>query len=191
MVTKGHNFKRVNLVIVLGIDHQLNSPDFRANEHTYQLLTQVGGRSGRFGQESEVIIQTLNIDNPIFSHSKQESFEQFYDNEIKVRKKCKYPPLLRVVMVYFISKDESLSSTTAQSAVKVISLLRDTQFNRVEVSSARPALIEKKGNKYTWCLMVKSNDINQLHNAVHSMSQNIKLSGKVSIKVDIDPVSIK
>ena len=66
MLSKGHNFERVNLVVVMGIDGQLNFPDFRAAERAFQTMTQVSGRSGRFKEEGRVLVQTFNPENDIF-----------------------------------------------------------------------------------------------------------------------------
>lgn len=187
MLSKGHNFKRVNLVLILGVDNQLNYPDYKANERVYQLLTQVSGRSGRFGKESSVVIQTLAPENDVFTHVKQHSFDEFYKEEISIRKVCEVPPFQRVVMIYLTSKfqDKVISESNNLKRI-ILDLLRES-FLGVNVLGPRPAIIEKKVNKFTWSLMLKAEDVNNLHNLINTLEKNFKPHYSVSIKFDVDP----
>lgn len=188
MVSKGHNFKKVNLVVILGIDNQFNSPNFRAHERIYQILVQVSGRSGRFGEDSEVIIQTLNEQDKIFTYIQNNSFDTFYKKEMKIRKECLYPPYTRMAMLYFISKSASSSQSEAQKKSAILQQLQE--FPEVEILGPRPALIEKRVNKYTWCVLLRSVNINQLHNAISTI-RNLNLARGVTLKIDVDPIDIR
>lgn len=107
MVAKGLDFSRVTLVGVTNADLQLFTPDFRAGERTFQLLTQVAGRAGRSGESrGEVIIQTSRPESPAIYHSITGDYEAFYHNEIKNRAKAQYPPFSRIVVIEFSGKDE-------------------------------------------------------------------------------------
>ncbi|MBT3235007.1 MAG: primosomal protein N' [Bdellovibrionales bacterium] len=187
MLSKGHNFQRVNLVIILGIDSQLNFPDFRAGESAYQLLTQVGGRSGRFMKSSEVRVLTLDPDNQIFTHVRQHSFDGFYQQELKIRRLCDCPPFKRVVMIYFTSKFQSKAQNESLQASNVLRQLAQSNFESVEVLGPRPGLIEKRVNKFTWAIMIKSSNIKQLHDILVSLKDNFKHHYSISVKIDVDP----
>ena len=89
MLAKGHNFKRVNTVLILGIDGQLNFPDFRTLERAYQLLVQIAGRAGRFSSNAKVLIQTLSSETPLFDYIRTHSFDGFYKSEIDFRRSLK------------------------------------------------------------------------------------------------------
>lgn len=187
MLSKGHNFKKVNLVVVMGVDAQLNFPDHRATERTYQLITQVSGRPGRFGSESEVLIQTLNTDNSLFKIIQEHSFHQFYEDEIALRKLCFAPPFARLTMIYLTGKKQGDVAEAAVYASKMIKHLISEHFNQVEILGPRPAIIEKRVNKYSWTIMLKSNDRNQLHSCLNTFSKLSNSLNRVSIKYDIDP----
>ena len=188
MISKGHNFERVNLVVVLGIDGQLNFPDFRASERVFQAMTQVSGRSGRFGGRGRVLVQTLNPENDIFSHIGQ--FDRFYGRELEVRESCHCPPFARQVEIYFTAKDSDSALKFARSAADMLGKWGRSHFPGVKVSEPRPALVEKKVNKYTWCLLMRSYLVNDLHNSLKTLRANLKLPHNVSLKIDVDPVCI-
>src|SRR5699024_1092453 len=86
MVVKGHHFPNVTLVGVIAADGSLNIDDFRANERTFQILTQVAGRAGREKDKGRVIIQTYNPDNFSIECAKEQSYDLFYSAEIAMRK---------------------------------------------------------------------------------------------------------
>ena len=67
-------------------------PDFRSNERTFDILTQVAGRAGREGKQGNVIIQTYNPDSFVVECAKEQNYEKFYETEIALRKQLKYPP---------------------------------------------------------------------------------------------------
>lgn len=189
MLSKGHNFKNVNLVLILGIDSQLNFPDFRSNEKVYQLITQVSGRAGRFGSKSEVLIQTLNQDNPIFSFILDHSFSEFYQNELMIREIAFCPPYSRLAMVYFSSRFLERAIRNSSQAMGLLQELTK-KFLKVKVYGPKPANIEKKSNQYTWCLMLKSADIKELHDILHNFNQLFIAETGVSLKIDIDPQTL-
>lgn len=93
MLSKGFDFEKVNLVGIVSSDISLNIPDYRANERTFQLLTQVAGRSGRFG-EGKVILQTYQPENIVLQSAKNQDYESFFNYEIKIREKLNFPPFI-------------------------------------------------------------------------------------------------
>lgn len=187
MLSKGHNFQKVNLVLILGIDNQLNFPDFRSNEKVYQLITQVSGRSGRYGNHGKVLIQTLNPENPIFTYIKNHDFDGFYKTELSVREACYCPPYSKVVLIFFTSKDFSVAQNECINAQKLLTNFKTSGLDDVQIYPARPANIEKKSNQYTWCIMLKGNNPKSLHDMIYNFqNQLVKVSG-LSIKIDIDP----
>lgn len=190
MISKGHNFKNTNLVLVLGTDAQMNFPDFRANERVYQQLVQVSGRSGRFGQESEVLIHTFDSSNRVYSYLNDEISDEFYQEELSIRDACNLPPFFKMAIIYFTSKFKQRAEEDSQKARRLIDQLITKAFDRVSVMGPRPSLIEKKVNRFTWVLMIKSQDINSLHNLINSFSKNFKPHHSSSLNIDIDPYQI-
>lgn len=190
MLSKGHNFKKVNLVVILGIDSQLNFPDFRSNERTYQTLVQVSGRSGRFGGHAEVLIQTLTPANSVFSHVQNHSFEDFYVEETKIRKMCQCSPYKRIALISYNSKHQDKLIDECLKTADWMRQLARQHFKSVEILGPRPSHVEKRVNKYNWSIMLRSDDINQLHNFISTYQDSIKLPYFISQKIDVDPYHI-
>lgn len=190
MLSKGHNFKKVNLVLVLGIDSQLNFPDYRANERTYQLLTQISGRSGRFGKESEVLVHTHSPDNEIFGFIKDHSFDAFYEKELMIRKACMCPPYLKMAVLYFNGKNKENLIKDAEDITSKIKNLIEKHFNDVFVMGPRPSVVEKRANRFTWVTLLKSSNLNDLHNLINTIQESSKLKSGNTIKIDIDPMFV-
>lgn len=99
MIAKGLDFPDVTLVGVLNADTGLGLPDFRASEHTFQLLTQVSGRAGRADKKGEVIVQTFNPDHYAIKLAQTQNFEKFFKLEMDLRHRGGYPPYYYTVQV--------------------------------------------------------------------------------------------
>lgn len=191
MLSKGHNFEKVKLVLILGIDNQLNFPDFRSSERVYQTLTQVAGRAGRYSQDGKVYIQTLNPDNSLFNIVKNHEFHKFYEEELKIRELCDCPPYKRLAMVHFSSRfqDRLILHVTEHVGVMFKDMV-GKHFQEVSILGPRPAFVEKKSNQFTWSILLKSKDVSQLHNLLKSFEMNYKSQSGISYKIDIDPYSL-
>lgn len=107
MVTKGLHFDNVSLVAVLNADSLMNQPSVSCSEKAFQMLEQVAGRAGRTGQQGEVIIQTFDPKNPIYSYLLVHDYEAFYEQEIAEREQFNYPPFCR--QITFILKHTNLA----------------------------------------------------------------------------------
>ncbi len=191
MLSKGHNFEKVKLVLVLGIDSQLNFPDFRSSERVYQTLTQVAGRAGRYSQDGKVFIQTLNPESSLFQIIKNHDFHRFYEDELEIRKICECPPYKRLAMLHFSSRfqDRLVSHVTSKVSSLIRSLIQH-HFKEVTILGPRPAHIEKKSNQFTWSILLKSSDLGQLHNLLKSFEMNYQSESSISHKIDIDPYTL-
>ncbi len=190
MLSKGHNFEKVNLVLILGIDSQLNYPDFRAGERVYQLLTQVAGRSGRFGKESKVMIHTLGMANKVFEYIIDHSFDGFYSDELPLREMCNCPPYTKIAMLYLSSRFQDRVVNGAMEARGILEQIANKHFDSVEILGPRPAVVEKKVNKFTWVIMLRGTSVNDLHNLIHSFQLNYKGDYSIGVKLDVDPYNI-
>ena len=101
MVAKGHDFPNVSLVGVINADTSLYLNDYRANEKTFSLLTQVLGRAGRSTKRGRAVVQTYTPDNDVLVLSGQQDYESFYDREIRFRKASLFPPFCDIITVTF------------------------------------------------------------------------------------------
>lgn len=105
LVAKGLDFRNVGLVGVAMADTTLNIPDYRSQERTFQLITQVAGRAGRGDREGKVIVQTLEPDNEAIKAAANYDYEKFFRNEILFREMMNYPPFTNIVVVEALSKN--------------------------------------------------------------------------------------
>ena len=187
MLAKGHNFEKVNLVVMLGMDAMMNYADFRSSERTFQLAEQVAGRAGRFSQNSKVLIQTMNPDHSIFKFIQDHSFEGFYQNELGLRELCQCPPFSKIAMVYFSSRFREKLIPAIGGVVTQLQNVIMSNFPEVRILGPTPLAIEKKANQFTWAFMLKSDNLNQLHNVLQTFESNYRAVSSVSYKIDVDP----
>ncbi|OPX18647.1 primosomal protein N' [candidate division WOR-3 bacterium 4484_100] len=108
LVTKGFDFPDVTLVGIVNADIILNLPDFRSGERTFQLLTQVAGRSGRGRKPGQVIIQTFHPEQYTILFSQLQDYPKFYAREMKLRRQLNFPPFSKLIILRFRGKDEHL-----------------------------------------------------------------------------------
>src|SRR5262249_46442112 len=105
MIAKGHDFPNVTLVGVISVDIGLGLPDLRSAERTFQLLTQVAGRSGRGELAGKVLIQTYYPDHYALRHAREQNYEGFYADEIRFRERFGYPPFLVLASIMIKHRD--------------------------------------------------------------------------------------
>jgi primosomal protein N' (replication factor Y) len=118
MIAKGHDFPNVTLVGILDADMSLYFSDFRALERTYQLITQVAGRSGRAGASGKVVLQTFNPQNSVLKYAINYDYDGFYNREIMLRKASHFPPYSNILRIMVESEDDE----------KAISVLKNVFF---------------------------------------------------------------
>lgn len=116
MVAKGHDFPAVTLVGILDADMSLHFSDYRSGERTFQLVTQVAGRSGRAEDKGEVVLQTFDPENYILRFATGYDYEGFYEHEISVRAATMFPPFAKIVRVMVSGENEK----EALSALKEV-----------------------------------------------------------------------
>ncbi len=139
MVTKGLDFKDVEVVGILNADAVLNAPDFRSGERGFNMLEQVSGRAGRRdGHAGKVVVQTYNTQHPILSFVKHHDFLGFYQQEIEQREKYFYPPFVRLIYIYIKHRDAATVCRLADNcAGRLRQLLGGRVFGPDEPTVAR------------------------------------------------------
>ena len=187
MVVKGHHFPNVTLVGVIAADSSLNIDDFRANERTFQILTQVAGRAGREGTDGNVIIQTYNPDNFSIEYAKKQNYDLFYNTEILLRKQLKYPPFCDIILVSFNSLSEEEIQKTSNYVYKYLKQnLDNNQFN---IFKPVPSPIDKVQNRFRWRIIIKGNiteEANNILNETLKKVYNLNLKS-TRIAIDVNP----
>jgi primosomal protein N' (replication factor Y) len=104
-----------------------------------------------------------------------------------MREMCSSPPMKKLIIIYFNSKSQETAIKESSTQANSLRVLAAKHFSQVEILGPRPSMVEKKINKFTWSLMIRSSDVNQLHNFITTFSRNYRPPHTISLKVDVDP----
>jgi primosomal protein N' (replication factor Y) len=193
MITKGHDVTGVTLVGALLADLSLNLPDFRAAERTFQLLSQVAGRSGRGHDPGRVIIQTYEPDHYAIQHLIDHDYKGFLQSELEFRRALHYPPFTRLISVRI---DGPKSEEVETSAKAVAATLREKAgrkvkcYEPVEILGPAPAPIHRLRNRYRWQLLLKGKQISPLLELASQARDLAPRSRNLRVHIDVDPYSM-
>lgn len=188
MVVKGHHFPNVTLVGVIAADASLNIDDFRANERTFQILTQVAGRAGRENLEGRVVIQTYNPDNFCIELAQKQDYDLFYNTEIELRKQLNYPPFCDIIVFGFSGTNEKEVIELSKFMQNILST--NLKKYGISVFLALPAPIDKINSKFRWRIIAKgivSDDIIIIINKCLKKIYDLNKFKNTNISVDINP----
>ncbi len=194
MVSKGLDFPRVTVVGVISAETTLWLPDFRADERTFQLLTQVSGRAGRSSKKGEVVIQTFNEKSFTLQKVVANDYMGFYDHEIRMRENLGFPPFTRICLIE--SKDLSLDK--ARDAITDYFKLLLKYKKYLNITPPHPALISKLKGSYRFHLFIKSSRDKDPGGAILRKAitdsyiefNRTSRSKDVKLLFDVDPQSI-
>ena len=194
MVSKGLDFPRVTLVGVISAETTLWLPDFRADERTFQLLTQVSGRAGRSKVEGEVIIQTYNEKHFVLRKVLENDYKGFYAKEKADRENMGYPPFTRIALIE--TKDASMEKAKGAAYDFYKEIIK--YKNYLKISDPTTAQIFKLLNNYRYHILIKSTKENDPGGAIlrkailESWTEFNKKSRYKDVKLfyDVDPQSI-
>lgn len=185
MVAKGLDFPNVTLVGVLNTDTSLMIPDFRSSETTFDLLSQVAGRSGR-AKEGLVVFQTYNKDHYAISCASNHDYLTFYKEEMAIRKMMKYPPYYYLVLVKISGKDENSCLKEAVRCEKVLKKYLDKTI----LLGPTKAMIFKKMNIYTYQIILKYQYQDNLYEILDKLLNYYATKKIVEVSVTFNPVHL-
>lgn len=189
MVAKGLNFPGVRTVGIISADIGLSLPDFRAAERSFALIVQVAGRAGRFRTDGEVIVQTLRPEHPAIRHAVHHRMEEFYREELAVRRELGFPPFSRLVRLVVRGGDrdvvESVSDRLADEARR--------SSVEVEVLGPAPALLERISRNWRFQILLRGTSqgsVVALSRRVLDLHRTLREARKTHLEVDVDPVQL-
>ena len=184
MLTKGLDLPQVTLVGVVAADGLLHLSDYRANERTFQTLTQVAGRAGRGDDPGRVIVQTYTPEHPIIEAVQQHDYQSFCDAELAQRQALNYPPYGRLILLRLSSLDPIQVQNTAQI---IATFLNDKEG--FEILGPAPASILRVANRYRWQILLKFAP-DALPNLPDWPEVRSLIHSSVSLTIDVDPINI-
>lgn len=182
-VAKGLDFPDVALVGVITADTALNMPDFRAEERTFQLITQVAGRAGRGKYLGKVYVQTYCPESFAIRAACKGSVQSFYDRELENRRAANYPPFCFILNIKFSGIDEMALLSEAD---KVKSLILQDLSEEVEILGPVLAPRFKIKDNFRYQILVKSLSENNLI-VIEHMLKNTKIGKNIRMTWDMDP----
>ncbi len=190
MVSKGLDFDRVSLVGILDVDRMIHFPDFRSFERTYQLITQVSGRSGRRDKVGKVIIQTANTKQPILQKIVSSDYEGLFKEEMDERASYLYPPYVRLIKLTAKNLDKQICDKAAQ---QLVNALKDDLGSKRVLGPEEP-VIGKIRNQYLMQILIKMErdkiNLQAVKEIIKERCLQItqdKHLKKTSVTIDVDP----
>jgi primosomal protein N' (replication factor Y) len=162
----------------------LGLPDFRAGERTFQLLTQVAGRSGRGDRPGRVVIQTYYPDHPAVRLACRHDVTGFTAEELIFRRGFGYPPATRLALVRFEAADVSRCHKAADAAAEAVSPLPE----KVRLRGPAPAPLERIRNHWRWQILLTATNRELLRECLQKI-ENLKVPRNVRRVIDVDPAS--
>jgi primosomal protein N' (replication factor Y) len=200
MIAKGLDFPRLTMVGLVLADISFHQPDFRANERTFQLITQVAGRAGRHltDRRGTVLVQTYTPDHPALGYAIQNDFEGFAEAEFSFRKDLGYPPFARLAQIRIQGGAEDRVIRAAKSLRTRTEGLREHLLQKgtigpesIDILGPAPAPLMKLRNTYRWQILVKGPTPQILSTFCRRLTHNLDwLPPGVKVLVDIDAVNL-
>ena len=188
MIAKGHDFPAVTLVGILDADMSLHFSDYRSGERTFQLLTQVAGRSGRAEEKGKVVLQTFDPENDVLRFATSYDFEGFYENEVSLRAAMAFPPFSKIVRVLVSGEEEK----------KALEALKEVYFALEKLYSENPekflffnkmrAPIKRIQNKFRYQVLMRLCDTSILPAIYEACAQ--ARSREVVVSIEENPPNL-
>jgi primosomal protein N' (replication factor Y) len=187
MISKGLNFENVSLVGVINSDSALLMPDFRSSERTFELLTQTGGRTGRYDLPGDVVIQTYNKEHYSIELSSRHDYISFYKEEMQMRKMLKYSPYYYMTLISITSKDYNIGF---EESGKIGNYLKSKLNPSTIILGPTTASMFKINNIYHYQIILKYQKDNNLYDTLKFIDSMYKNNSKVKVEFDFDPIRI-
>ena len=191
MVTKGHDFPNVDVSGVILADTALYLDDYRANERTFSMITQLIGRAGRAGVQGRSVIQTCTPDHPVIRLAAAQDYRAFYDSEIKLRRAMLFPPFCRIALISVNAEEERCAAETCTKLYKELEAMLTGDFSDVRMICFGPyeASIYRVKGRYRYRIMCKIRSDKRTRLLLRTLLE--RYSGRdgdgCTVNIDIDP----
>ncbi len=191
MIAKGLDFPNVTLVGVIDADSQLHQPELRARERTFQLISQVAGRTGRGDREGRVLVQTMSPDEPVIQFAARHDYDSFARFELNHRKEANAPPYSIMARLILRSlSDESVQSESRRIAGILRRLTTELQLS-VRILGPAPAMLARLRKYFRYHLQLTSESRESIESLWRAASPQFQLASDVEIAIDVDPMDMR
>jgi primosomal protein N' (replication factor Y) len=190
MIAKGLDFPNVTLVGVVNADVGLHLPDFRAAERTFQLVTQVAGRTGRSDRGGRVLVQTFTPDHPAIQAAVRHDYARFAAWELPVRQTLSYPPFSAMVRVVVRGPVEQFAEEFVRQVASQLKQSIDQRGLTARVLGPAPAPFAKLRRLFRFHLVALAENDEELRQVVQEATGALKTPDEVQWIVDVDPLDM-
>ncbi len=190
MIAKGLDFPNVRLVGVISADTSIHMPDFRATERTFQLISQVAGRTGRGSEAGKVILQTFNPNDPAIQLAAKHDYETFAQNEIELRRNMRLPPITRMARIVVRDKDHVACYEHATKLASSLNRFNDELQLGVRLRGPMACPIARIAEFHRMQIELIAADAATLQQLMTALRNQNMLISDHHTAVDVDPVSL-
>ena len=184
LISKGYNFPKLNCIVVVDADFSGMGYDLRTTEKNIQLYNQLSGRAGRFSKESIIVYQTVTPLDETLKEVLENNPEKFLSNELIIRKNKKLPPFARLIALIISANLKQDSFRAAQEIKKKL-----INISEVEILGPVDSPILKIKKKYRTRLLLRSLGSSLIQKKVGKILENLRISKKIKLTVDVDPIN--
>ena len=184
MISKGFNFSKLNCIVVIDADFSGRGYDLRATEKNIQLYHQLSGRAGRFSAESLIIYQTLSPEDVALNELIKYNSEEFLKKELKLREKNSLPPFSRLIAIIVSANSHSLSLDGAREIKNHLK-----KIDEIEILGPVDSPLLKIKKKFRSRLLIRFSGKSLIQKKITKLLNNLKISSKIKLTVDVDPVN--
>lgn len=178
MVAKGHDFPAVTLVGILDADMSLYFSDYRSGERTYQLITQVAGRSGRADKKGKVVLQTYNPDNEVLRFAINYDYVGFFEREKAVRKSTNFPPYSLVLRIMVEADDDKAAMEGLKEVYFRVKEVYDRERDKFTFFNKMKCPVKRIKNKYRYEILMRiPPDDKRLKDEIYNLALKDKRQG--------------
>ena len=178
MVAKGHDFPAVTLVGILDADMSLYFSDYRSGERTYQLITQVAGRSGRADKKGKVVLQTYNPDNEVLRFAINYDYVGFFEREKAVRKSTNFPPYSLVLRIMVEADDDKNAMEGLKEVYFRVKEVYERERDKFTFFNKMKCPVKRIKNKYRYEILMRiPPDDKRLKDEIYDLALKDKRQG--------------
>ncbi|HUS73471.1 MAG TPA: primosomal protein N' [Sedimentisphaerales bacterium] len=190
MLAKGLHFPNVTLVGIISADTSLYLPDFRANERTFQLISQVAGRAGRSAKKGTVFVQTFLPNQPAIQFALNADFDGFVREELKHRKACNLPPFWRLAVIVMRDRIFDKLDIACKMMREKIDHIVGRNGLKVTVRGPMPAVISRIQRFHRMQIIVQAPQARTIQRLFTGLRAAGPVRPAVKVAIDIDPVNL-
>ena len=186
MIAKGHDFPSVTLVGILDADASLYFSDYRSAERTFQLITQVAGRSGRADMQGKVVLQTYQPENNLLRQALNYDYKNFYEQEISLRKATAFPPFADIVRILISSENEQKAIDVAKQVYNNLKPLYEANKQDFKFFGCFKCPLKRLQNKFRYEVLIRVNSNTEYLDKIFNIADACKLRD-VNVVMELNP----